>query len=147
MLKTLCGRALAALGACVVLAGPAAAAEKLMMLVTSQNTEAQAMALVLSNQARGLGAEVELLLCGPAGDIALSTAPAAATETVTPTGQSVRSLLEGLLAKGGTANVCAIYLPNRNLQPDALMDGVGVAKPQDIAARLIDVNVRVVSVD
>ncbi|WP_119168994.1 hypothetical protein [Algihabitans albus] len=110
----------------------------LLTVLTAADSETQAMALVLSNQVAGKGGRVDLLLCGPAGDIALGTAPEAATETVTPTGMTVRSLLEGLMAKGATVEVCAIYLPNRTLEADALMPGVGVAKPPMVAAKMTD---------
>jgi intracellular sulfur oxidation DsrE/DsrF family protein len=121
-------------------AAPAAAQDtpaKLLTVVTSPDAETQAMALVLSNQVAAKGGTVEVLLCGPGGDIARREAPAAATETITPTGMTVRSLLEGVMAKGGT-DVCAIYLPNRDLQADALMDGVGVAKPPVVAETMMD---------
>lgn len=110
----------------------------LLTVLTSAESETQAMALVLSNQVAGKGGRVDLLLCGPAGDLALATAPEAATQTITPTGMTVRSLLEGLLAKGATVEVCAIYLPNRTLEADALMPGVGVAKPPMVAAKMAD---------
>lgn len=138
--------ALAAAALSLSLAAPAQAGQSLLMLVTSDNAEAQAMALVLGNQALAAGNTVELLLCGPAGDIALATAPEAATKAITPKGMTVRSLLDALLAKGGKANVCAIYLPNRQLAPDALMAGVAVANPQEIAAKLADPAVKVIGI-
>ena len=110
----------------------------LLTVITAADSETQAMALVLSNQVAGKGRRVDLLLCGPAGDVALATPPEAATETITPTGMTVRSLLEALMAKGATVEVCAIYLPNRTLQADALMPGVGVAKPPMVAAKMAD---------
>lgn len=111
---------------------------QMLTVVTASDSETQAMALVLSNQVAAKGSQVDLLLCGSAGDIALDTPPEAATETITPTGMTVRSLLEALMAKGATVEVCAIYLPNRTLDADALMPGVGVAKPPMVAARMID---------
>jgi hypothetical protein len=85
------------------------------------------------------------VLCGPAGDIALKAAPAAATRPVTPTGISVRALLEKLVSQGGKVELCAIYLPNRQLKPDAVIDAVSVGKPADVAARMADPAVKVVS--
>jgi len=38
------------------------------------------------------------------------------------------------MKKGETVDVCPIYLPNRELTLEALMDGVGTAKPPAIAA-------------
>ncbi len=130
------------LAAMVVLPQTARADEQtvtqMLTVLTASDSETQAMALVLSNQAAGKGSQVDLLLCGAAGDIALDTPPPAATETITPTGMTVRSLLEALMAKGATVEVCAIYLPNRTLEAEALMPGVGVAKPPMVAARMID---------
>ena len=121
-----------------------AGGQKFLSIVTAENTEAQAMAFVLANHAQGGGNPVHVLLCGPAGDIALKTPPAAATKVVTPKGMTVRKLLAGLLKKGGKVDVCAIYLPNRKLGKDALMDGIGVAKPQEIVAQMTDPAVKVV---
>lgn len=111
---------------------------RMLTILSSGDTETQAMALVLSNQAAKAGVPVHLLLCGPAGDIALDTPPQSATKVVTPKGMSVRSLLQALMAKGGKVDVCAIYLPNRKLKPAALIDGVAAAKPPVIAAEMID---------
>lgn len=142
-LRTLTAAAVAATAAIAAasLAEPARAqdpVEKMLTVLTSENAETQAMALVLSNQVAGQGGQVDLLLCGPAGDIARTEPPQAATETVTPTGMTVRSLLEALMDKGATVRVCAIYLPNRELTPEALINGVGVAKPPQIGAQMTD---------
>lgn len=121
-----------------------AAGQNMLMLLSAPEPESQAFMLVLANQAQGAGNPVHILLCGTAADAALKTAPETATKVVTPNGASVRTLLEGLLKKGGTAEVCAIYLPNRKLTPDALMDGVKPAQPAAIAARMVDPSVKVI---
>mgnify|MGYP001627415230 CR=1 FL=1 len=123
----------------------AAAGQKILTLLSSGDAEAQAFSLILANEARGAGHAVDLVLCGAAGDIALKTAPAAAMRPVTPTGLSVRALLDKLVGQGGKVELCAIYLPNRQLKPDALMDGVAVGKPAEVAARMADAAVKVVS--
>ena len=133
----------AALLATALIATPAAAGQKMLMLLSAPAAEAQAFNLVLANQIQRSGNAVHLLLCSEAGDMALKVAPAAATAPVTPQGMTVRSLLEGLIKQGATVQVCAIYLPNRKLQPDALMEGVSAAKPQDIAAIMVDPAVKV----
>ncbi len=140
--------ALLALLSAAVLAIPAAKAadkpENMLVILTSADTETQAMALVLSNQVAKQGTPVHLMLCGPAGDIALKQPPAAAGKVITPKGMTVSSLLAGLKAKNAKIDVCAIYLPNRNLGADALSDGVGVAKPPVIAAEMTAPGTRVV---
>jgi intracellular sulfur oxidation DsrE/DsrF family protein len=57
---------------------------------------------------------------------------------------------KGLLGKiAGMPNakveVCAIYLPGKGLQADALMDGVTVAQPPAMAAAMIAPNARIAS--
>ena len=44
-----------------------------------------------------------------------------------------------------TAEVCAIYLPNADLQADALIDGITAANPEVMAARLLADNTRIMS--
>ena len=110
---------------------------RLLVVLTSGDTETQAMTLVLANQAAADGTPVRLLLCGPAGDIALAEAPVAAREVITPTGMTVLSLLEALKGKGAPVDVCAIYLPNRKLGDEALAPGIGVARPPEVAAEMM----------
>ena len=138
---------LALLSAAVLSAPMAKAADKpdnLLIILTSADTETQAMALVLSNQVAKQGNPVHLMLCGPAGDIALKQPPAATNKVVTPKGMTVSSLLAGLKAKGARVDVCAIYLPNRKLGVEALSDGVGVARPPIIAAEMTAESTRVI---
>ncbi|OYW67815.1 MAG: hypothetical protein B7Z40_05760, partial [Bosea sp. 12-68-7] len=71
---------LAALSISALTALPATAAgQRFLTLLSSGDAEAQAFSLILANEARGAGHAVDLVLCGPAGDIALKAAPAAAT--------------------------------------------------------------------
>jgi hypothetical protein len=44
---------------------------------------------------------------------------------------------------GATVQVCAVYLPNRGLAPDALIDGVTVATPPAMAAGMMADGARV----
>ncbi len=132
-----------ALGASAAQAQDAVA--KALSIITTAEAESQTMALVLSNQMQAQGTQVQVLLCGPAGDLALAEAPEASLQITTPRGMSPRSLLEGLMAKGGTVEVCAIYLPNRSLTADALLSGVTAAAPPAIAGTMRDPAVRVFS--
>ncbi len=117
---------------------------KMLTILTSAEPETQAMALVLSNQAAKRGAQVHVLLCGPGGDIALKTPPAATKAAITPKGMSIQDLLSALLKKGGTVDVCALYLPKRKLTTAALRDQVNAAKPPVIAAEMLRADTRVV---
>lgn len=117
--------------------------DRVLTILSSPGPETQAMALVLSNQLADRGMTVHVLLCDTAGDLALADPPDSATAVVTPRGGTPRGLLEGLQGKGAQVDVCAIYLPNRSLQADALMEGVGAARPPDVAALMADPAVRV----
>lgn len=120
------------------------AAPRVLSILTAQDSETQAMSLILANQMQATGAQVEMLLCGSAGDVVTKTPPAAATAPVTPQGFSVRVLAERFMAQGGKIAVCAIYLPNRKATPDTLMTGVQVAQPKDVASTMLDPAVKVV---
>lgn len=136
-----------ALAAAAMLAAavqPALAGSRILSMLSAENNEAQAMSFVIANQLQATGHQVEMLLCGPAGDIVTTTPPASATVPITPQGASVRALAERLLAQGGKIDVCAIYLPNRKQKPDVLIAGVGVAQPKDIAATIADPAVKVI---
>ena len=98
--------------------------------------------MVLANTMAEQGTKVNVLLCDEAGDLALKSyeSEALAPKNVTP-GQ----MLRGLLKAGGTANVCALYLPNSEYGKDDLIDGVGVAMPPQMAGQMLDRNIRTFS--
>jgi len=134
-------RLLFAAAAAVLLALPAAAQDKpdLVTVVTSENAQTQLMAMVLTMQAAQQGKTPYILLCGPAGDIALKDAPESATAGQPPKDMSPQGLMNMIREKaGGTVEVCAIYLPGKGLDQSALIDGVGVADPAAMAGRLIE---------
>ncbi len=111
----------------------------LLVVVTSENPQVQGMAMVLSRQSLGRGAQVRILLCGPGGDVALKGAPQVELK---PRGMTPQGMLSGLVAKGVKVEVCALYLPNQQKQPSDLIEGVGVAKPPVIAEAMLGPNVR-----
>lgn len=119
---------------------------KLVTVVTSPEPQTQLMAMVLTMQAVQAGAKGHVLLCGPAGDIALKEAPASATTPQQPKGMSPQGLMRQIMAKTGTpVEVCALYLPNKGFGADKLLDGVTVARPPEMAARLMGDDTRVLS--
>lgn len=129
-------------------AGSASAAEpapRLVAVVTAAEPQSQLMGMVLTMQAMMQGAAAHLLLCGPAGDLALKDAPASATAPQPPKGMSPQGLMRKIIEKGGKVEVCAIYLPGKGLEADALLDGVTVASPPDMAAAIMDRDARVLS--
>jgi len=142
------------LAACAAMTftGPALAQEAqggpdtLVTVLTAPEPQTQLMAMVLAMQAAKQGAAPHVMLCGPAGDIALKDAPEAATAPQPPKGMSPKALLKKIAAMpGAKVEVCAIYLPGKGASADALMDGVSVAKPPEMAAAMIAPNARVAS--
>lgn len=118
-------------------------ADKLVTVLTAPEPQSQLMAMVLTMQAARQGADAHVLLCGPAGDLALKDAPASATAPQKPKDMSPQGLMKALMENGATVEVCAIYLPNAGLDASALLDGVTAADPEAMAARLIAGDTRV----
>lgn len=140
-MKPLKALALAALLA----AGPAAAqqADRLVNVITDENPQTQLMSMVLTLQALQQGAQVHLLLCGPAADIALKEAPETATTGQPPKDMSPQGALKAAIKAGAKAEVCAIYLPGKGATPEALIEGVTVAQPPAMAKALMHRGTRV----
>lgn len=139
------------LAACAAFAltGPASAQEApdtLVTILTAPEPQTQLMAMVLAIQAAQQGAAPHILLCGPAGDIALKEAPASATAPQPPRDMSPQGLLTQIVAMpNAKVEVCAIYLPGRGAQADVLLDGVTVAQPPAMAGAMIAPNARIAS--
>lgn len=117
----------------------------LVTILTSGEPQTQLMSMVLTMQATQQGSDTHVLLCGPAGDLALRVAPASATAPQKPRGMSPQGLMQKVMGNGATVEVCAIYLPNKGVGTEALLDGVSVAKPPEMAARMLAPNTRIMS--
>lgn len=118
---------------------------RLVTILTSGEPQTQLMSMVLTMQAIRKGSNAYVLLCGPAGDLALKEAPAAATAPQKPKGMSPQGLMQKVMESGATVEVCAIYLPNKGVGAEALLDGISAAKPPEMAARLLAPNTRIMS--
>lgn len=119
---------------------------KVVTVVTSADAQTQLMSMVLTMQAAQQGADAHILLCGPAGDLALRAAPETATAGQPPRDMSPQGLMNMIMTKtGATVEVCAIYLPGRGEGPEVLLGGIGVAKPGAMAATLMAEEARVLS--
>lgn len=107
--------------------------------VTTADNQSQGMAMVLATQMVEQKAAVRILLCGPAGQLALKTydPPALKPRNVTP-----KQMMAGLMKAGATVEVCALFLPNADRAPVDLTDGVTVAKPPEVAAYMLKPGVR-----
>lgn len=126
-------KSLITLAATLALATTAPAAE-LFVSVHSGSPMAQGAAMVLATQAQQQQAQVRVLLCDAAGDIAVQGAesPALKPRNVTP-----QQMLVSLMKGGAQVEVCALYLPNTGRQASDLLPGVTPAKPADVAAHLL----------
>lgn len=107
---------------------------QILTVITTDDPQTQLMALILTRASRMRGSEARILLCSSAGDLALRNPPEAATTPLAPRNMSPHGLLSMLVADGVTTQVCAIYLPNSPHSAEDLIDGVGVARPPEIAA-------------
>lgn len=119
---------------------------KLITILTSPEPQTQLMAMVLTMNAINAGAQAEVLLCGPAGDIALLDAPTSAIAGQPPKGASPQGLLKMMIAqKGLKVKVCAIYLPGKNADASVLIDGVSAAAPNAMGAAIVRSDTTVMS--
>jgi predicted peroxiredoxin len=111
-------------------------AKGLNVLLTASERQAQMMAMVLSVMTmKKHGKEVNMVLCGSAGDLALSSTK---TEAMQPPGKSPTQLLNALLKMGAAVEVCPLYLPSIGKSEADLIKGITVAKPPVVAGRLLD---------
>jgi hypothetical protein len=122
-----------ALAAALLLA-TAAQAQSLFVNIHSGQVMAQGAGLVLAGQALEQKAEVRVLLCDAAADMAVvgKEMPSLKPRNVTP-----QQMLQGLIKAGAKVEVCALYLPNTGKQASDLIPGVTPAKPADVAAYLL----------
>ncbi len=111
---------------------------KLVTILTAPEPQTQLMAMVLTMNAMAAGAEAEVLLCGPAGDLALQDAPESATAGQPPRDASPQGLMQMMMANQGLkVQVCAIYLPGRGEDASVLVDGVTAAAPDAMGAAIV----------
>lgn len=113
--------------------------KNLVTILTAPEPQTQLMSMVLTMQAVQQGAAAHILLCGPAADLALKDAPASATAGQPPKNMSPQGLMQMIMKQPGTkVEVCAIYLPGKGAGPEVLLDGVGVAKPGEMAKAVLE---------
>lgn len=108
-------------------------ADGLYVVVTTDDAQTQMMAMVLSTQTVKQGKSVRMLLCGPAGELAVKGSE---QTMLKPLDKSPQMLLAGLIKSGVPVEVCPLFLPNKGAAPEVLIDGVTVAKPPVVAERL-----------
>ncbi|TVR13433.1 MAG: hypothetical protein EA391_14275 [Balneolaceae bacterium] len=116
-----------------------AAERELFIVLTSADQETQMMAMVLATQTANQEVPVRILLCSDAGYLAIEGTESRQFE---PAGRSPKELLNSLMQRGATVEVCGIFLPNRELTQNDLIEGIGVASPPEVAAYMIKDSVR-----
>jgi len=93
------------------------------------------MAMVLSLQTiKKHEKEINMVLCGPAGKLALKDT---VTKKLKPRNVSPTMLMKKIMKMGGKVAVCPLYLPNANKTDADLIAGITVAKPPEIAGKLL----------
>jgi predicted peroxiredoxin len=130
------------LGCAMASAVWAQSAPNVYFTVNSSDTMVQGAAMVLATQAVRQQANVRVLLCGKAADMALKNH---SMDKLKPKNVTPAQMLTRLVANGAKVEVCALYLPNKNLKPEALISGVTPGKPEDVAAYLLRENVKVLA--
>ena len=76
-----------------------------------------------------------MVLCSSAAELALkdSTSP-----LLKPQDKSPKMMLEALIKGGAKVEVCPLFLPNAAKAETDLITGVTVAKPMDVATKILD---------
>lgn len=114
----------------------------LLLIVTTDDPLTQLMSMVLATESRKKEAQVEILLCGKAGDLAVN---GSAEVFLKPKNTSPQMLLKNLIGAGVKVEICPPYLPNANKNTQDLLEGIAVAKPPQVADRLLDDNTVILS--
>lgn len=115
--------------------------QAITVVLSAQSSMTQGMAMVLANRMQGQGAQVDILLCDHAADLALK---GAGGQALKPNNVTPAQLLDGAMKKGATASVCALYLPNSGKKLEDLKEGVKAAKPAEMGAALLQPNRKVI---
>lgn len=117
-------------------------AENLLVIVTTDDSVTQLMSMILSSQAKKKGTRVDILLCGAAGKLAIK----GSQETLLkPMNKSPQMLLKNLIQSGVNVEICPPYLPNAGKTVSDLTEGVAIAKPPEIADKLLDKDTKLLS--
>jgi hypothetical protein len=103
----------------------------MLVLVTSPAPMTQAMAMILSREALSRQTPVRMVLCGPAGELALNSYVGPAFQ---PSGLTAQQMLRGVIQAGAQVQVCPIFLANTPGAAAALIDGVAPTTPADVGA-------------
>ena len=114
-------------------------AKGLNVLINSGNSQTQTMAMVLSMMTiKKHKKEVNIVLCGKAGDLADKNIKGIPTKRPNGKAPSAKQNLQMLIKLGASVKVCPLYLPNANKNKSVLLDGITIAKPPVVAGNLLN---------
>lgn len=131
-----------ALGLTCALSVQAQSPTEVFVGINSGVPQTQGVAMVLAGQALAQKAAVRILLCSDGGQLAVKDKE---SPTLKPSGKSPKEMLQGLMKAGAKVEVCALFLPNTDLKPTDLIEGIAVAKPADVATHVLQPNVKTLS--
>ncbi len=114
----------------------------LNVVLTAKDSQTQLMAMILSMKSLEQKKSVNVVLCSNAGDLAVKGMK---SEVLKPIDKSPKMLLKGLIKKGASVKVCPLYLPNAGKDKSALIEGVSVANPKEVASKLLDSDYKLLS--
>ena len=115
---------------------------ELLVTLNSGNPQTQGMALVLASQAVEQKAGVRVLLCSEGGQLAVKGRD---SMVLKPRNVTPKAMLQSLMKAGARVEVCALFLPNSEWKSADLIEGISVAKPADVAAHMLQANVKTLS--
>lgn len=111
----------------------------LNVLITSDDVQTQTMGMVLSAMTlKKHGKKVNIVLCGPAGALALKNSHSPSIKRPDGTELNPKMMLQNLIKGGANAELCPIYLPNAGKKTNDMLEGITIAKPPVVADRLLD---------
>ena len=116
--------------------------KNLLVIVTSGDSVTQLMAMVLGVESKKAGADVSILLCGPAGVLAIKGADEVKLK---PRDMSPQMLLNKLIEGGSRVELCPPYLPNSSYTKADLASGIAIAQPPEVTVRLLDDKTKILS--
>ena len=126
-------------------AAHAEASDKLVTVLTAAEPQTQLMAMVLTFQAINQGSSAHIVYV-VLRLTWLSRITASTTTSQKPKDMSPQGLMKIIMEKSDTkVEVCAIYLPNAELDASALLDGITPADPVEMAKKLIADDTRILS--
>ncbi len=118
----------------------------LNVIVTSGEPQTQMMSMVLSIMTiEKLNKKVNMVLCDKAGTLALKDSDSPVVKAMDA---SPKQVMQKLISKGMDVKLCPLYLPSigkDEKDESVLIEGVKVADPAKVAARLLNKNFNILS--